>query len=202
MNRLHRTAPVILSEDALPAVHAILVGVVICFYACCQTEATNQTGRPGTHGGSAQGHSQGSACLTSPPSLPPATVSTPPPLSSFTATPWRQPLTPAAGVGTIALSLPVFTLDPTGHSHSSHTHDPLNRQVTDLSTHAPAFKLYSGFPSIMEIKSIITFRVSGATWNLVPTSSLVSAATTFLPPPICSGLFSFQFPEHAQLLPT
>ena len=52
MNRLHRTAPVILPEDALPAVHAVLVGVVIRFSACCQTEATNQRGRPGAHGDS------------------------------------------------------------------------------------------------------------------------------------------------------
>ena len=52
MNRLHRTAPVILPEDALPAVHAVLVGVVIRFSACCQMEATNQRGRPGAHGDS------------------------------------------------------------------------------------------------------------------------------------------------------
>ena len=49
---------------------------------------------------------------------------------------------------TIVLSPPVFTLYQIGHSHGSHTPEPLNRQVTHLSIHAPAFKLYSGFPVI------------------------------------------------------
>ena len=147
MNWLHRTAPVTLSEGALPAVHRILVSGYLLL--CLLPNGSHKSDRTARcqrcqHRVTAKGP----LAYQDLPSLPPTTVSTPPPLSYFTATPWCQPPTPPVGMVTIVLSPPVFTLYPIGHSHSSHTHEPLKRQVTHLSIHAPAFKLYSGFPAI------------------------------------------------------
>lgn len=126
-----------------------------------------------------------------------------PPLSNSTAT---TPVPNAAfyyrdGCKWSSNSHPVSTL-VTNWLVAGQTCVPLKKQTTNLSVHAPALKLYNGFPLTGDTQSIIIFRVSKTTWSLVPIFSLVNAATPFPPLSLSSSLTFFNSLEHVQLLLT
>lgn len=81
------------------------------------------------------------------PTLPPPAVSNSPPLSdSSVTTQCQAPVSSHRDGRNSLLGVSLFSLlFLTGYSHCSHTHDPLEKEITHPSTHAPACKLYNGF---------------------------------------------------------
>lgn len=58
----------------------------------------------------------------------------------------KPPAPPIGMVINSLLGVSLFSLLAlTGYSHCSHTHDPLEKEITNPSIHAPACKLYNGF---------------------------------------------------------